>query len=179
MTEEFERRHTRRHYDEEPKCTEIIERMALMDSALQTVVGQLIIGIADKIRSQQKLSGSIKDVSAGALIAVMTSKDQRRWYDGNPLLQKAFKNFYSLNRVARTALSFKIHESVHLVQLYLDVCENQGQEYVMKDVKRIFDTSFKEGGEEGKTLIAKLFAKSMDTPTKTRVQEGMIRADDD
>lgn len=145
--------HKRRLYDCEPQCTEIIFRLEQLSPEIQKVFGQLILGLGNRIRSQQKLHGQVPELGAEALKGLMHHHYKERWYDRDPVLSQAFKHFYLLGRAGRSALTFKIHEAVSLVSIYSESCHHAKLPQRTEDVRAIIMTSITEGKEKGRELL--------------------------
>lgn len=72
-------------------------------------------------------------------------RENRRWYDRDPQLQKAITTLYSLSQEGLTVLTFKLNELMGLLQIYDAVCYQTDQDPTVNDLFKIAKAGLTEG----------------------------------
>lgn len=128
----------------------------------RTLFAQIIIGLSDKIRQEQRKRGEFVGIGPEKLQELYKAlKKREKESNRDPVMDRAFKAFYLMNDLGQTALCFKLYEPVGLVELYGDVCERLGTEQSPDDITQIVVTSLREGGEEGHATLESLIGKDL------------------
>lgn len=116
-----------------------------------------LLHVADQIRSLiQAKRGELAPLSLGlpALQGMYKGKrEHRRWYDEDPIMQKAFAAMYSLPTAGLTVLSFKISDTMGLIGIYDYVCQQIGQEPSVRDLFNITKSGLEEGKDEAEQIL--------------------------
>jgi hypothetical protein len=91
----------------------------------------------------------------------MAKREQRRWYDKEPILQKAIGTMYSLPKDGLSVLSFKLLDTFGLIAMYSFVCDQLGQDPTVRDLLNIVLTGLQEGKDEAEEVLSDIVGKDL------------------
>jgi hypothetical protein len=138
-----------------------MNRVYELPTELRRLFSALIIGLAERVRTEQRYRGELSQIGPDRLMAYLKAQRRNNWAQRDPELGKAVKAVYALNEPSQAALVDKMYEPVCLVGLYCDVCRQIGMRESPDDVRAIIETGFVHGGEEAEALLRSIFGPSI------------------
>jgi hypothetical protein len=142
--------------NDEQRALEMFRRLEQTSPSIREVFARIIVGLAERIRQEQKHRGDVVGLGADQLSNLMDTDRQRRYAELDPWLSRAFRAFALLNEMGRTIILFKLYEPIALVDLYCEVCKRSRSVPSTADIRRIIQTSMVDGSQDGYRLLETL-----------------------
>jgi hypothetical protein len=155
----------RRWYDSEPECTRLVDIIeGIPNTEMRDVAGRLVIHFTERISNTLRGPYRAAPVSLGlpAIQDLYASKrHNRRWYDDDQTLKKAFSGLYALPLPGLSAVGFKLTNTLELIHIYAYACARLEQEPSHHEVQEIIKVSLYEGKNEGTELLEEILGKDL------------------
>ncbi len=136
--------HFHRWYDMDVQLSELVQSLETLSEESQTLFAFLLNFFGDEIvrvRGREFFS----QLEWEKVMGIYKSKRGRRWYDRQPVLQKAFNKLYSLNDDDKAAIARQLYMPGRLIQDYETHCQKHNCPPALDTVYEIVATSFTEG----------------------------------
>jgi hypothetical protein len=157
----------RRWYDQEIYCHRLLEHIKDMPQPeLREFCARVLIHFADRLRKEISRKGAntmgVNSIGAPAISSLYKfGEKRRRWYDQEPVTQKAVSLLYTLPRDGLSALGFKLGDTFGLLQVYAAVCDQVDQTPDMKEMTNICTTSLQAGVKEAEEVLVDIVGKDL------------------
>ena len=153
----------RRWYDQEPACEPLLQQLSSIQSGeIREFCARMIIHFTERIRALLEPNGAPRSLGLPALQdRFLARQERRRWYDPDPVLQKAIGGLYSLPPEGLSALSFRLGDTLGLIALYDYVCERLQQAPVTEELVEITQASLQAGQEEAQEVLQEIIGKDL------------------
>ena len=142
-----------RWYDCDVQLSGLVESLEALSGDSQTLFALLMTFFSDEI-VRVKGNDFFAELEWDKIVGIYKSKRGRRWYDREPLLQKAFNMVYSLNDDAKAAIAKELYVPSRIVKDYESHCQRLSKPTDLDMICKIVETSFKEGHEKAQERYA-------------------------
>ncbi len=150
-----------RWYDRDLHLSELVKALEPLSDDSKTLFAFLVNFFSDEI---VKVKGRLffKELEWDKVLGVYKSRiNGRRWYDREPLLQKAFNKMYSLNEHDKCLIARALVVPGQLVSAYESHCVARNKSVEQKTIQAIVESCFKDGPEKAQKTFS-IFSKQDD-----------------
>lgn len=163
----------RRWYDQQPNCVHLIEQIKSMPQAeMRDFSAKVLIHVAEKLKKnvyqRSKTIAEVNSLGREALQGLYRyGEERRRWYDQEAAVHKSVGLFYTLNADGLYILGDKLGDTLGLIAIYAQVCEQLQQAPNTKEIANITLMALKTGRQEAEELLISVIGKERYLTFKT------------
>lgn len=138
-----------RWYDQDLRLSETVALLEELREESQILFAYLLLYICEE-STRRKGRLFFRELTWTKLLGIYKARHGRRWYDREPLLQKAFNTLYALGEQEQMIIAENLYAPVRLTHYYEASCAERDLPISMDRIQEILAFCFKEGS--GKAL---------------------------
>ena len=143
----------KRWYDQNPDIAKAFTSIQSMPEEYQHLVGNVVIALCNRIKSQRIQNGELLKVGAERALGLLKSQSKRRIYDRDKVLHKAFNKLYLLEDKQRGYLAKRLCDGIFYMEEYVLACDRVRKLPEMREVIYIFKLGIEEGPAAGEDYL--------------------------
>ncbi len=142
-----------RWYDVDFYVSEMVLSVEQMNDEMQWLFARLLYLLCQEVVEFKGKRSFVKDIAWEKLLKLARSNDNRRWYDADPELKRAFTLLYSLTTDDKVVVSRVLYKPSLLVKEYADWCDAQGIDVRIENAVSLVEKAFKDGDDAAVDLF--------------------------